>query len=118
MTPGLTRDEAFAYLNGTEAELIERHENDVFMAYPAGKLAIAYWARANAPGWMADGIRINAVAPVSSNQHDQAAEGHPGMEKALDAIPIRPVAGASPRRSRRRSASSPRRTRRTSSVRR
>ena len=89
MTPGLTRDEAFAYLNGTEAELIERHANDVFMAYPAGKLAIAYWVRANAPAWIADGIRINAVAPgVIDTNMTKPLKDIPGMERALDAIPI------------------------------
>lgn len=89
MTRGLTRAEAAAYLNGTEEELVERHKDDVFMAYPAGKLAIAYWVRANAPAWIADGIRINAVAPgVIDTNMTKPLKDIPGMADALDAIPI------------------------------
>ena len=37
--------------------------NDSTAAYPATKAAIARWVRRNAPGWAADGIRLNALAP-------------------------------------------------------
>jgi NAD(P)-dependent dehydrogenase (short-subunit alcohol dehydrogenase family) len=31
--------------------------------YPATKTAVARWVRRRAPGWLADGVRLNAVAP-------------------------------------------------------
>lgn len=89
MTPGLKVDEAHAYLNGTEAELVERHRNDVFLAYPAGKLAIAFWVRRNSGAWMADGIRVNAVAPgVIDTAMTKPLLDMPDMKDALSHIPI------------------------------
>jgi NAD(P)-dependent dehydrogenase (short-subunit alcohol dehydrogenase family) len=64
MTPGLPVEEAMAYLNGDEESLVARHTApNTFLAYPAGKLAIAFWVRSQAAAWMASGIRLNAVAP-------------------------------------------------------
>jgi NAD(P)-dependent dehydrogenase (short-subunit alcohol dehydrogenase family) len=89
MTPGLKVQEAHAYLTGTEAELIERHRNDTFLAYPAGKLAIAFWVRRNAAAWMADGIRVNAVAPgVIETGMTKPLLDMPDMKDALGMIPI------------------------------
>jgi NAD(P)-dependent dehydrogenase (short-subunit alcohol dehydrogenase family) len=42
-------------------EVADRHDSTA--AYPATKAAIARWVRRNAPGWAADGIRLNALAP-------------------------------------------------------
>jgi NAD(P)-dependent dehydrogenase (short-subunit alcohol dehydrogenase family) len=37
--------------------------HDPLLVYPATKLALARWVRRHAPGWIGDGVRLNAVAP-------------------------------------------------------
>jgi NAD(P)-dependent dehydrogenase (short-subunit alcohol dehydrogenase family) len=88
-TPGLSRDDARAYLDGDEDAAVEHFADAGWMAYPAGKLAIAYWIRANAPAWMADGVRLNAVAPgVIDTGMTRPLREIPGVGEALDQIPI------------------------------
>lgn len=90
MTPGLPVDEALMYLNSDEATMVERYQDPAaFLAYPAGKLAIAFWTRLNAPGWMKDGIRLNAVAPgVIDTAMTRPLLDDPSMKSALEHIPI------------------------------
>lgn len=90
MTPGLPVDEAMAYLNSDEATMIERYADpNAFLAYPAGKLAIAFWVRMNAADWMKDGIRLNAVAPgVIDTAMTRPLLDQPTMKAALEHIPI------------------------------
>ena len=60
-----------------------------FLAYPAGKLAIAFWTRMNAADWMKDGIRVNAVAPgVIDTAMTRPLLDDPSMKSALEHIPI------------------------------
>lgn len=90
MTPGLPVDEAMAYLNSEESVMVERYADpSAFLAYPAGKLAIAFWTRLNAPSWMKDGIRLNAVAPgVIDTAMTRPLLDEPSMKAALEHIPI------------------------------
>lgn len=90
MTPGLPVDEAMMYLNSDEATMVERYQDPAaFLAYPAGKLAIAFWTRMNAADWMKDGIRLNAVAPgVIDTAMTRPLLDDPGMKSALEHIPI------------------------------
>lgn len=90
MTPGLPTSEAMAYLESDEATMIERYSDPrAFLAYPAGKLAIAYWVRRNAAAWMAGGVRLNAVAPgVIDTGMTRPLLDMPGVKESLDAIPI------------------------------
>ncbi|MTD13856.1 SDR family oxidoreductase [Nakamurella sp. YIM 132087] len=62
-----------ALLAGDEAETerltlrmageVDGAEPDRAGIYPAAKTALARWVRRSAPGWAADGITLNAVAP-------------------------------------------------------
>jgi len=90
MTPGLPVEEAMAYLNGDEESLVARHTSpNAFLAYPAGKLAIAFWVRSQAASWMASGIRLNAVAPgVIDTGMTRPLLDIPGVKDSLDMIPI------------------------------
>lgn len=55
---------ADACLVGDEAAAIaSAREYDAVQVYPATKAAVAWWARAHAVEYAADGIRLNAVAP-------------------------------------------------------
>jgi NAD(P)-dependent dehydrogenase (short-subunit alcohol dehydrogenase family) len=36
---------------------------NALLVYPASKVALARWVRRQAPGWIGDGVRLNAVAP-------------------------------------------------------
>lgn len=89
MTPGLKRDDARPYLDGDEEAAVAHFADSGWLAYPAGKLALAYWARANAPAWIADGVRVNAVAPgVIDTGMTRPLRDIPGVSEALDQIPI------------------------------
>ena len=92
MTPGLPVDEAMRYLNSDEASVLERFAApDGFLAYPAGKLAIAFWVRMNAatPDWIGSGIRLNAVAPgVIDTGMTRPLLDMPGVKESLEHIPI------------------------------
>ncbi len=89
MTPGLTRDHAQPYLAGDENAAVAEFADLGWLAYPAGKLALAYWVRANAPEWIGDGVRVNAVAPgVIDTGMTRPLKDMPGVAEALDQIPI------------------------------
>lgn len=92
MTPGLRVEDAMAYLTSDEAAMIARFPDpDGFMAYPAGKLALAYWVRmkAVAPEWIGAGIRINGVAPgVIDTAMTRPLLDIPGVKESLLHIPI------------------------------
>lgn len=78
-----------AYLDGDEASASAYFADSGYLAYPAGKLALAYWMRRKAPAWFADGIRINAVAPgVIETNMIAPLKDLPGVGEALHRIPI------------------------------
>jgi len=91
MTPTLTRAHAAFLLDHLDDEAACRAHfaGQGFLAYPAGKLALSYWARAKAPEWIGRGIRVNAVAPgVTDTGMTRPLLDDPTVSKALDAIPI------------------------------
>ncbi len=89
MTPGLSPDDARVYLAGDEEAAVAHFTGPTWSAYPAGKLALAYWVRANAPAWIADGIRVNGVAPgVIRTGMTAEVEAREDLKAALDKIPI------------------------------
>jgi NAD(P)-dependent dehydrogenase (short-subunit alcohol dehydrogenase family) len=78
-----------AYLEGDEDSAVKHFADSGYLAYPAGKLALAYWMRRSAPVWIADGIRINAVAPgVIETNMTKPLKDLPGTADALSRIPI------------------------------
>ena len=90
MTPGLSVDDAMAYLQQDEESVVARFSSPAaFVAYPAGKLAVAFWVRMNAADWMKSGIRLNAVAPgVIDTGMTRPLLDMPGVKDSLDMIPI------------------------------
>lgn len=69
-------------------------QRDAVHAYPATKAALAYWARREAVTWIADGIRINAVAPgVVDTAMTQGVRRDPVLGSFVDAFPT-PLARA------------------------
>jgi len=89
MIPWLEVRHADAFLESPEDDVIERFEGRAWLAYPAGKLALAYWVRSHAAEWMASGVRLNAVAPgvTRTSMTDSLGDGPEGKE-ALEMIPI------------------------------
>lgn len=90
MTPGLTTDDALVYLNGSEDDAVRHFASaSPFTAYPAGKLALAFWVRKNSPTWMADGVRLNAIAPgVIDTAMTRPLLDDPSMKESLARLPI------------------------------
>lgn len=93
LTPQLTRAHAAFYLDHLDDEETcrEYFSDKGFLAYPAGKLALSYWARAHSPkpDWIGRGIRINAVAPgVTDTGMTRPLLDNPTSARSLEAIPI------------------------------
>jgi NAD(P)-dependent dehydrogenase (short-subunit alcohol dehydrogenase family) len=89
MTPGLSIDDAQVYLDGDEEAAVTHFAGAGWMAYPAGKLALAFWVRAHSSSWTADGIRVNAVAPgVIDTGMTRPLMDIEGVKEALAQIPI------------------------------
>jgi NAD(P)-dependent dehydrogenase (short-subunit alcohol dehydrogenase family) len=62
--PGYSLDLVDACLAGEEEAACALADGDEsLVAYPATKTAIARWIRRNCPGWVADGVRLNALCP-------------------------------------------------------
>ncbi len=88
-TSAVTDADIDAYLDGDEESAVQHFADSGYLAYPAGKLALAYWMRRAAPAWIADGIRINAVAPgVIETNMTKPIKDMPGAGDALSRIPI------------------------------
>ncbi|MGA0878086.1 MAG: SDR family oxidoreductase [Ilumatobacteraceae bacterium] len=89
MTPGLKVDDAKVYLASDEEAAVKHFANGTFTAYPAGKLAIAFWVRQQSADWMASGIRVNAVAPGVIDTHmTRPLLDIPAVKESLSHIPI------------------------------
>lgn len=63
--PGVSQALVEACLAGDEdaARALATGTETMEGAYPATKAAVARWVRRQAPAWIADGVRLNAVAP-------------------------------------------------------
>jgi NAD(P)-dependent dehydrogenase (short-subunit alcohol dehydrogenase family) len=62
--PGYSLELVGACLAGDEEAACALADTaDSVVAYPATKTAIARWVRRNAPAWVADGVRLNALCP-------------------------------------------------------
>lgn len=89
MTPGLKVDDAMVYLDSDEETAVRHFANGTFTAYPAGKLAIAFWVRQQSADWMKSGIRLNGVAPGVIDTHmTRPLLDIPAVKESLSHIPI------------------------------
>ncbi len=72
-------------------------QRDSPTAYPATKAALARWTRRNAPAWVADGIRVNAIAPgVVETPLSQQVRDDPRLGELMAAMPLPVGRGATP----------------------
>jgi NAD(P)-dependent dehydrogenase (short-subunit alcohol dehydrogenase family) len=88
--PGWSRRLVTACLDGSEEEARAlADELEPLGVYPATKAALARWVRRSAPGWIADGIRLNAVAPghISTPLSDAVAHD-PSYGPLMDGLRI------------------------------
>lgn len=88
-SPGLDVADAEVYLTDDEQKAVAHFSGGRWSAYPAGKLALAYWMRARAAEWLGEGIRLNAVAPgVIHTGMTESVAADAELMAALDQIPI------------------------------
>ncbi|MFM8858147.1 MAG: SDR family oxidoreductase [Actinomycetota bacterium] len=90
MTPGLSVEDARVYLEQEEEVAVQHFASSrPFTAYPAGKLAIAFWVRNSSAAWLAEGIRVNGVAPgVTDTAMVRPLLDIPEIKASLDRVPI------------------------------
>jgi len=90
--PGIPADLVAAFLAHDE-ELARTLADQVgsLMAYPASKMAVAYWVRSQAtgPDWAGAGVRLNAIAPgMIETPMVTAMRAHAETGPLLDMLPI------------------------------
>ncbi|MFF2108014.1 SDR family oxidoreductase [Rhodococcus koreensis] len=90
--PGIPENLVTACLRGDEAEAVRiGDEVTAIPAYPASKLALAWWIRREAvrPEWIGSGIRLNAIAPgMIDTPMTSGDDLDPELAKALDFYPV------------------------------
>ncbi|AOW92241.1 NAD-dependent epimerase [Rhodococcus sp. WMMA185] len=90
--PGIPKNLVAACLDHDEPEAVRiGDEVTAIPAYPASKLALAWWIRREAvrPEWIGKGIRLNAIAPgMIDTPMTNSADLDPELAKALDFYPI------------------------------
>lgn len=90
--PGIPQDLVTACLERTEEEATALGESlGALLAYPATKLALAWWVRREAvqANWIGEGIRLNAIAPgMIDTPMTSGADVNPDLAKALDYYPV------------------------------
>jgi NAD(P)-dependent dehydrogenase (short-subunit alcohol dehydrogenase family) len=88
--PGWSIDLVKVLLDGTEQEARTLAEElEPLGVYPATKAAVTRWMRRAAPLWLADGIRINAVAPgFISTPMSAGVADDPNYGRMIDALTI------------------------------
>jgi NAD(P)-dependent dehydrogenase (short-subunit alcohol dehydrogenase family) len=96
--PGYDSKLVDACVDGDEAlarELADQRDSPT--AYPATKAALARWVRRNAPAWVADGIRLNDVAPgMVETPLSQEVRDDPNLSPLMAAMPLPVGRGAEP----------------------
>jgi NAD(P)-dependent dehydrogenase (short-subunit alcohol dehydrogenase family) len=89
-TDGITDADLAVLADGPEAAAVAHYADKGWLAYPAGKLALAWWVRRNAVAgaWIGAGIRVNAVAPgVVDTAMTRPLLDMEGVAEALEALP-------------------------------
>ncbi len=90
--PGVPMDLVAACIEGREADAIALGDTaGAIAAYPASKLALAWWIRREAvsPAWIGNGVRLNAIAPgMIDTPMTSGPDVNPDLAKALDLYPI------------------------------
>ena len=94
-TPGISADDVEALCGtddrtvGDETAARARFASAGWMAYPATKLALVWWMRRRAAAWMADNIRLNAVAPgVVDTNMTRPLLDIDGVREALEGLDL------------------------------
>ncbi|WP_072687888.1 SDR family oxidoreductase [Rhodococcus marinonascens] len=88
--PGIPENLTTACLDDDEAEAVRiGDEVTAIPAYPASKLALAWWIRREAvrAEWIGKGIRLNAIAPGMIDT-PMTSGADPELAKALDFYPM------------------------------
>jgi NAD(P)-dependent dehydrogenase (short-subunit alcohol dehydrogenase family) len=81
---------AEACLAGDEAAAVAKADEALSLyAYPATKAALSWYVRSNAPAWIADGIRLNAIAPgLTETALTQGQRADPMIGDAIRSFPV------------------------------
>jgi NAD(P)-dependent dehydrogenase (short-subunit alcohol dehydrogenase family) len=92
--PGMDLQLVQAMLENREVAACERVEQlDGFQAYGGSKHALVRWMRKHAPVWAEQGVRLNAVAPgTTQTPLLQAGLDHPQWGEAIRNFPV-PMGG-------------------------